>query len=92
MTWRLTTTVVLPGRFAPCARGFGLLKTSAGTARHALAGEVNSSPAGFNYFGVSGSLPTKKMTLNRWGIRRGKISQRNKSTHLEERTLSAPNQ
>jgi len=37
-------------------------------------------------------VPMKKMNLIRRGICRGKISQRNNQTHLEERTPPAPNQ
>jgi hypothetical protein len=79
-------------RFAPCVGGRRLLITLAEAARQALAGRVIALPAGFDFCDDFRPTPMNSMNLTRREICRGKISLRKKSTHLEERTPSAPNQ
>jgi hypothetical protein len=57
-----------------------------------MAGGVVVSPAGLKFCGACSPSPMYKMNLARREICRGKISLRKKSTNLEERTQSAPNQ
>jgi hypothetical protein len=83
---------VLTGRFAPCTSGLCLLITLAQAARRATAGGVLVSPAGLNFCDDFSPNLMNKMNLVRRGICRGRISLRKKSTHLEERTQSAPKQ
>jgi hypothetical protein len=82
----------LSGRFAPCTSGLRLLITLAQAASCAMAGGVFVSPAGLKCCDDSSPNLMNKMNLVRRGICRGRISLRKKSTHLEERTQSAPNQ
>jgi hypothetical protein len=92
MTLTLNPNAVLTGRFASCTGRLWLLITLAETARRARAGEVLVSPAGLKFCDDFSPMPMNKMNLVRRGICRGRISLRKKSTHLEERTQSAPNQ
>ena len=92
MTLPLDQDEVLSGRFAPCTSGLRLLITLAAAARRARAGGVFGSPAGLKFCGAFNPPPMNKMNLTRREICRGKISLRTKSTNLEERTPSAPNQ
>jgi hypothetical protein len=79
-------------RFAPCARGGRLLKTLAEKAGRAVAaGGRLVSPPGLNNCDDFRPTPVNKTNLRRREICRGKISPQKKSTHLEERTPSAPN-
>jgi hypothetical protein len=57
-----------------------------------MAGGVFVSPAGLKFCDAFSPSPMNKMNLTRREICRGKISLRKKSTNLEERTPSAPNQ
>jgi hypothetical protein len=57
-----------------------------------MAGGVFVSPAGLKFCGAFSPPPMNKMNLTRREICRGKISLWKKSTNLEERTQSAPNQ
>jgi len=57
-----------------------------------MAGGVFVSPAGLKFCDAFSPSPMNKMNLTRREICRGKISLRKKSTNLEERTQSAPNQ
>jgi hypothetical protein len=81
-------------RFAPCAGGLGLLITLSKAASRAKAGGVLVSPAGLKFYDDFSPNLMNKMNLVRRGICRGIISLRkkSKSTHLEERTQSAPKQ
>jgi hypothetical protein len=92
MTLPLNNNQVLSGRFVPCTGGLRLLITLVEAARRATAGGVFVSPAGLKFCGAFSPLPMNKMNLARREICRGKISLRKKSTNLEERTQSAPNQ
>ena len=92
MTLKLDKNEVLTGRFASCTGSLWLLKTLAEAARRAMAGGVFVSPAGLKFCDDFSPTPMNKMNLARRGICRGIISLRKKSTHLEERTQSAPNQ
>ncbi len=94
MTLTLKKNEVLNGCFASCAGGLCLLITLAQAARRALAGGVFFSPAGLNFCDDFSPMPMNKLNLVRCGICRGIISLRkkSKSTHLEERTQSAPKQ
>jgi hypothetical protein len=79
-------------RFAPCTKGLRLLITLPAAARRAVAGGVFVSPSGLKWCDDFRPMPMNKMNLTRREICRGKISLQKKSTHLEERTPSAPNQ
>jgi hypothetical protein len=79
-------------RFAPCVGSLRLLITSAEAAGQAVAGGVFGLPAGFNFCDDFRPISMNRRNLTRREICRGKISLRKKSTHLEERTPSAPNQ
>jgi len=92
MTLTLDHNEVLTGRFAPCTSGPWLLITLPEVARRAIVGGVFVSPAGLKFCDAFSLSPMNKMNLTRRGICRGKISLRKKSTNLEERTQSAPNQ
>jgi hypothetical protein len=92
MTLTLDHNEVLRGRFAPCTSGLRLLITLPEAARRARAGGVFVSPAGLKFCDAFSPSPMNKMNLTRREICRGKISLRKKSTNLEERTQSAPNQ
>jgi hypothetical protein len=79
-------------RFAPCASGAGLLKKSGAVARLARpGGTVSISPVGGTFSDDFKPVPMNRNNLTSRGICRGKISQRNNQTHLEERTPLAPN-
>jgi len=92
MTLTLNPNAVLTGRFASCTGGLWLLITLLEAARRARAGRVFVSPAGSEFCDNFSPTPMNKMNLVRRGICRGIIPLRKKSTHLEERTQSAPNQ
>ena len=92
MTLTLDKNEVLTGRFAPCTSGLRLLITLPEAVRRAVTGGVFVSPAGLKFCGAFSPSPMNKMNLTRREICRGKISLRKKSTNLEERTQSAPNQ
>ena len=92
MTLPLDKNEVLTGRFAPCTSGLRLLITLVEAARRAMAGGVFVSPAGLKFCDAFSLSPMNKKNLTRREICRGKISLRKKSTNLEERTQSAPNQ
>jgi hypothetical protein len=94
MTLTLDKIAVWTGRFAPCTSGLCLLITLAQAARRAMAGGVFVSPAGLKFCDDFSPNLMNKMNLVRRGICRGRISLRkkSKSTHLEERTQSAPKQ
>jgi hypothetical protein len=94
MTLTFNQNAVLTGRFASCTGGLWLLITLAQAARRAMAGGVFVSPAGSEFCDDFSQMPMNKLNLVRRGICRGIISlrKRSKSTHLEERTQSAPNQ
>jgi hypothetical protein len=79
-------------RFAPCVDGLRLLITLPAAARQVVAGEVAVLPSGFIFCDDFRPTPMNRKHLTRREICRGKISLRKKSTHLEERTPSAPNQ
>ena len=92
MTLTSNKNAVLSGRFAPCTSGLRLLITLPQAARRAMAGGVYVSPAGSEFCDDFSPTPMNKLNLVRREICRGRISLRKKSTHLEERTQSAPNQ
>jgi hypothetical protein len=92
MTLTSDKNEVLTGCFASCTTGLCLLITLAQAARRAMAGGVFGSPAGLKICDDFSPTPMNKMNLVRRGICRGRISLRKKSTHLEERTQSAPKQ
>jgi hypothetical protein len=92
MKLTLDKNAVLTGRFASCNSGLWLLITLAQAARRAMAGGVFVTPAGLKFCDDFSPTPMNKMNLARNEICRGIISLRTKSTHLEERTQSAPNQ
>jgi hypothetical protein len=92
MKLTLDKNAVLTGHFAPCTSGLRLLITLAQAARRAMAGGVFVSPAGLKFYDDFSPNLMNKMNLARNGICRGIISLRTKSTNLEERTQSAPNQ
>jgi hypothetical protein len=92
MTLPLKNNEVLSGRFAPCTSGLRLLITLAQAARRATTGGVFVSSAGLKFCDAFSPSPMNKINLTRREICRGRISLRKKSTHLEERTQSAPNQ
>jgi hypothetical protein len=79
-------------RFASCNGGLRLLITLSEAVRRAVAGGVFVSSAGLKCCDAFSPSPMNKMNLTRREICRGMISLRKKSTNLEERTQSAPNQ
>jgi hypothetical protein len=79
-------------RFVPCVKGFRLLITLPETAgREVAAGGRSVSPPDLKRCDDFRLTPMNKMNFRRREICRGKISLQKKSTHLEERTPSAPN-
>jgi hypothetical protein len=92
MTLTLDQYEVLTGRFASCTGGLWLLLTLLEAARRAMAGGVSVSPAGLKFCDDFSPKLLNKLNLVRREICRGRISLRKKSTHLEERTQSAPKQ
>jgi hypothetical protein len=81
-------------RFAPCARGAGLLKIQPDAARRAMPGGTLSVLPGGNKFDDFKRAVTGRNNLTRCGIFRGKILRRktrNQNNRLEERTPPAPN-
>jgi hypothetical protein len=92
MKLTLNKNEVLTGRFASCTGGLCLLITLAQAARRAMAGGMFVSTGGLKYCDDFSPNLMNKMNLVRRGICRGRISLRKKSTHLEERTQSAPKQ
>jgi hypothetical protein len=80
-------------RFAPCAKGAGLLITSGAAAGFARAGgTVSISHAGGRFGDDFKPGLMNRNNLTSCGICRGKIPQRNNQNHLEERTPTAPKQ
>jgi threonine dehydrogenase-like Zn-dependent dehydrogenase len=85
--------VLNKARFAPCAKGTGLLITLGAAARLARpGGTVSISPVGAGFSDDFKPVPMNRNNLTSRGICRGKISQRNNQNHLEERTPTAPKQ